>query len=177
MKEWVKWLILGVISIAFGIFVLGNAVLASMAVTTLTGALFLLSGLFQLYGGFTSDEGVATRTFHILLGVLMAFLGLSFMFNPLEGMISLALLVLILLAASGIVRLVLAWRMRSTPFFWPMLISGALSVLLAAYILANFAVVAPPLLGILLGIELLANGAGLIVLAFFIRGTGKELQK
>ena len=50
-----------------------------------------------------------------------------------------------------------------------MLISGALSILLAGYILANFARASVNLLGILLGIELLFNGAGLIVLAFFLR--------
>jgi uncharacterized membrane protein HdeD (DUF308 family) len=84
-------------------------------------------------------------------------------------MISLALLVTILLAANGMVRLVLAFRMRATRFFWPMLISGALSVLLAMYILANFATASVTLLGILLGVELLFNGAGLIALAFFLR--------
>jgi len=53
--------------------------------------------------------------------------------------------------------------------FWPMLLSGALSVLLAGYILANFFDIAPQLLGILLGVELLFNGAGLVALALFLR--------
>jgi uncharacterized membrane protein HdeD (DUF308 family) len=169
MKDWLKWLILGVVSIVFGIFVLGNAVVASIAVTTLTGFLFLLSGGFQIYAAITSTEGVASKVFHAILGGLMVLLGASFTLNPLEGTISLALLVLILLAASGIVRLILAWKMRQTVFFWMMLVSGALSVLLAAYIWMNFATVGPSLLGILLGIELLFNGGGLIALGLFMR--------
>ena len=60
--------------------------------------------------------------------------------------------------------------------FWPMLISGAASVLLAGYILANFFEVAPQLLGILLGVELLFNGAGLIALAIFLRSAGDALR-
>ncbi len=176
MKDWVKWLLLGLVSVVFGVFVLGNAAMASLAVTTLTGALFVLSGGFQIAGGFAA-ESTGSKVFSILLGVLMVLLGLSFLFNPFEGTISLALLVLILLAASGITRIVFSWRMRNTAFFWPMLISGALSVLLAAYILANFATVGPQLLGILLGVELLLNGAGLIVLSFFIRTLGRTLHK
>ncbi|MBI6628666.1 HdeD family acid-resistance protein [Pontibaca salina] len=176
MKDWVKWLLLGLVSVVFSVFVLGNAAFASLAVTTLTGALFVLSGGFQIVGGFAA-ESTGSKVFSILLGALMVLLGLSFLFNPLEGVISLALLVLILLAASGVIRIVFSWRMRSTAFFWPMLISGALSVLLAAYILANFASVGPQLLGILLGVELLLNGAGLIVLSFFIRTLGRILHK
>ncbi len=168
MKGWVKWLVLGVLSVLFGLFCLGNAVAASMAVTTVTGALLLVAGAFQIIAGF-GDEGVGAKLMSFILGALLAILGLSFLFNPLEGMISLALLVTILLAANGVVRLILAFRMKSTQFFWPMLLSGALSVLLAGYILANFGTASVTLLGILLGIELLFNGAGLIALAFFLR--------
>jgi uncharacterized membrane protein HdeD (DUF308 family) len=168
MKPWVKWMVLGVLSVLFGLFCLGNAVAASMAVTTVTGALLLVAGVFQIAAGF-GDAGFGSKAMSFLLGALLAFLGISFLFNPLQGMISLALLVTILLAANGMVRLVLAFRMRATRFFWPMLISGALSVLLAMYILANFATASVTLLGILLGVELLFNGAGLIALAFFLR--------
>jgi len=65
--------------------------------------------------------------------------------------------------------------MRQTAYFWPMLLSGALTIVLAAYIAVNFALVSVQLLGILLGIELLFNGAGLIALALFIRSAGRRL--
>lgn len=168
MKTWVKWLILGVISVAFGVFVLANPVAASITVTMLAGIMFVLSGGFQIFAGF-GEEGVGSKMLGIGLGLLMLVLGVSLMFHPLEGVVSLTLLVAILFAFSGVTRLITSFQMRDTPFFWPMLLSGALSVLLAGYILANFAAVAPSLLGILLGIELLFNGIGLIMLAFFVR--------
>jgi uncharacterized membrane protein HdeD (DUF308 family) len=62
-----------------------------------------------------------------------------------------------------------AFKMKQTPLFWPMLLSGAVSVLLAGYIIAHFFEIAPALLGILLGIELLFNGTGLIAFALFLR--------
>ncbi|WP_226781998.1 DUF308 domain-containing protein [Oceaniglobus trochenteri] len=173
MKPANKWLLLGVVSVGFGVFALGNTVVASLAVTTLTGALFLLSGGFQIVGSIMGHEGTGSKIVNIAIGALMAFLGLSFLINPLEGIISLAMLVLLLLLATGVLRIVLSWRMRNTRFFWPMLISGALSVLLGGYIWANFAAVGPQLLGILLGIELLLNGLGLIALSFFVRAARK----
>jgi uncharacterized membrane protein HdeD (DUF308 family) len=173
MKDWLKWLLLGLLSVAFGIYVLGNTVVASIAVTAFVGVLFLISGAAQVVAGF-SAESTWTKIMTIALGVLMGLLGTSFLVNPLEGVVSLSLLVVILLAASGVVRLIFAFRMKDTAYFWPMLISGALSVLLAGYILANFAAVSTQLLGILLGIELIFNGAGLVVLGFFVRAMGPK---
>lgn len=173
MKIWVKWLVLGVLSLAFGIFVLANPVAASIAVTTLAGIMFILAGAFQVFGGF-GEDGIFAKILGIALGILMLFLGLSLTLHPLEGMISLATLVTILFAASVITRLISAFQMQKTSFFWPMLISGAFSVILAGYIVANFFEIAPSLLGLLLGIELLLNGMGLIILALFLR-TNKNL--
>jgi len=169
---WTKWLVLGVASVVFGVLALGNAVATSVAVTLVTGLLLAAAGGVQVWIALGETGG--HRVWSLILGVVMSLLGLSFMVNPLGGTVSLALLVTGLLAASGVVRLVLSWAMRATPFFWPMLLSGALSVLLAAYILANFAAVSLSLLGILLGVELLFNGAGLIVLALFVKSQGSD---
>lgn len=175
MKIWVKWLILGVLSVVFGFFVLANPVAASITVTVMAGILFALSGGFQLVAGFGETSGMS-KALAMGLGLLMLLLGISLMVHPLEGVVSLTTIVVIIFAASGVMRLINSFQMRATPFFWPMLLSGALSVLLAGYVIANFAAIAASLLGILLGIELLFNGIGLVVLAFFLRTTKKALS-
>ena len=175
MKLWVKWLVVGVLSVVFGVFVLANPIAASVAVTIVAGWLFLIGGGIQVWAGIGAEE-TSSKVMGIGLGALMILLGISLAFEPLQGMLSLATLATIFIALNGIMRLVTSWRMRSTPLFWPMLISGAVSILLAGYILANFFNVAPQLLGILLGVELLFNGAGLIALALFLR-SAKEAVK
>jgi len=175
MKVWVKWLILGILSILFGFFVLANPIAASVAVTIVAGILFLVMGGAQVYAGFTTEEKLS-KIMGIGLGLLMLLLGISLMFRPLAGLVSLATIVTILIGANGIMRLVTGYQMRGTMMFWPMLISGALSVLLAGYIIANFAAIAPQLLGILVGIELLFNGAGLVALAIFLRTAKGEIK-
>jgi len=51
-----------------------------------------------------------------------------------------------------------------------MILSGAISLLLAGYIWTNFAVATLTLLGVMLGIELLMNGFSLLVIGFSGRG-------
>ena len=168
MNTWVKWLTLGLLTAVFGLLALGDAVAASVAVTLVTGILFVIAGAGQIIVGLGEPAG-GHRIISVLLGIVMVLLGISFIKNPLEGTMSLALVVTILIAAGGIIRLFLAFAMRQTPYFWTGLLSGALSVLLAGYILANFAATSTALLGILLGIELLFSGAGMIAFALFLR--------
>ncbi|MEP0961432.1 MAG: DUF308 domain-containing protein [Roseobacter sp.] len=168
MKLWIKWLLAGVVSLVCGVFVLVNPVAASFAVTVVAGLTFLLIGGIQVLAGVGAENG-SSKFMGIGLGVVMSFLGLSLMFEPLSGIVSLVTLATILIAITGGLRLMTAFRMKETSLFWPMLLSGAFSVLLAAYITANFFQVAPSVLGILLGIELLFNGAGLVVFALFIK--------
>lgn len=171
MSESLKWTLLGLLTILFGVIVLGNTVVASLAIATLTGALLLAGGILQFIGGL-SIEGMGGKLFAWVMGAMMAFLGWSFLAHPLAGVISLSMLVLILLAASGIVRIIFSFRMSGTAFFWPMLISGAMSLVLAGVIWANFN--AEPasmlsLLGILLGIEMLFDGIGLVFMGMFVK--------
>lgn len=175
MKLWVRWLVLGVASLALGIFVLANPIAASVAVTVLAGIIFVLMGAAQIFAGRGAPEGLS-KIMGFGLGILMLLLGLMLVFKPLEGIISLATLATIIIGANGIMRLATSFRMRETAMFWPMLISGALSVLLAGYIVANFFEIAPQLLGILLGVELLFNGAGLIALAIFLRTASETIR-
>lgn len=175
MSLWMKWLLAGILSILFGIFVLANPVAASFAVTVVAGVTFLVTGGVQIFAGLGADAK-SGKLMGIGLGALMAFLGLSLMFEPLAGIVSLATLATILILVNGVFRLTTAFKMKETPLFWPMLLSGAVSVLLAGFIVANFFEVAPSLLGILLGIELLFNGTGLIVFALFLRMAKDALQ-
>ena len=175
MSDWIKWLLLGLLSIVFGIFVLGAPAVASIAVTVITGVLLLVSGALQVVGGFTV-EGTGNKILSLIMGVVMLFLGWSFLDHPLQGTVTLATVCLILFMAGGIARVFLSFQMKGTQYFWATLISGIMSIVLAI-IIWRFAATDPAvllqLLGILLGIEMLFNGLGLVFMAFFIKDAPK----
>lgn len=173
MSEWTRWLVAGLLSVALGVLALGNAVAVSIGIVWVTGSMLLLSGSVQTVIGF-SDTGVGNKVLSVMLGLLMAILGISFMRNPLEGTMSITAVIVLVIAAAGILRLFWAFRMRETRYFWIMLVSGSASILLAGFILANFTHTSVRLLGILLGVELLLNGAALSVLALFLRAHTDE---
>jgi len=168
MKEWVKWLLLGILSVVFGFYILGNAVVASVAVTAVIGVLLLISGGFQIFAGFTA-EGAGSKILGFLIGLLMLYLGISFLYNPLAGVVSLTMLVLIMFGAGGILRLIFAFQVRDTGYFWWLVISGAISLVLAVYLMSNLAGASMVLLGTLMGIEMLMNGIGLIAYGLTLR--------
>ena len=169
MKISTKYFWLGLLIIALGVVVLFNAVTASAAVVTVTGIFLLLGGALQIAVGFTA-EGLGNRVLTWCLGGLTVFLGWSFMANPLAGMISLSTLLLILLAASGIVQILFAFRVRGTRFFWPLLLAGSVSVVLAIILLSSPGATLV-LLGTLLGIQMLSSGASLLMLGMFFKET------
>ncbi len=179
MSDWVKWLLLGLLSIAFGVFVLGAPVVASVAVTVVTGVLLLIAGGLQIVGGFTV-EGTGNKILSLIMGAVMLFLGWSFLGHPLQGTLTLATVVLILFMAGGIARIILSFQMKGTQFFWPTMISGILSIILAGIIWSYVGQEPQALLsilGIFLGVEMLFNGFGLVFMAFFVRNQDAETSE
>jgi uncharacterized membrane protein HdeD (DUF308 family) len=167
MKISTKYFWLGVLTMALGVVVLFNAVIASAAIVTVTGIFLLLGGALQIAAGF-SAEGLSNRVLTWGLGGLTVFLGWSFMANPLAGMISLSALLLILLAASGIVQILFAFRVKGTRFFWPLLLAGLVSVVLAIILLSSPGATLV-LLGTLLGVQMLSAGASLTMMGMLFK--------
>ncbi|NVK45817.1 MAG: DUF308 domain-containing protein [Rhodobacteraceae bacterium] len=168
MPNWKTWVAIGVLTFIFGLLALGNAVATSLAITVLLGTLFILAGAAKLWAGFSGLDH-ENRVFSMIWGLISLMIGVSFVANPMDGTVSLTLVITFFLLISGVVRLLMSWRMRESRLFWMLLLSGAVTVLLGGYILGNFAAISLSLLGLLLGIELLVDGAALVGFGLFLR--------
>jgi len=171
MTQSLKWFLASLILLACGVVVLGNAATASVAVITFTGVLLLLGGVVQIAVGFWTESG-GNRLLAWILGGLTLLLGWSFLANPLEGVLSLTTLILLLLIAAGILQIVFSFRLSGTPFFWILLGSGVLSLILAV-VLFSSPEATKDLLGIVLGLQLLSSGASLFGLGMHLRSEAK----
>ena len=168
MKPSTLLIVFGVLLLIGGVLAFANPFAASLAVTTIVGIAFLIGGVVQLWLAFSQAED-PHRIWHGFMGLLAVVLGISLLANPLGGLISLTLLVALLFLFSGAARLAMAFRNRESPLFWALLLSGAVSVLLAIMVFGNFAAAATALLGIMLGVQLLSEGVAMIALGILGR--------
>ncbi len=146
---------------------------ASLAVAVLVGWMFLLSGVFGLWAGF-SDPAMPGRVWLMLFGLLQLVVGVWILANPLAGLVSLTIVIGALFAVSGAGRIALAFTFAGTRLFWTLLLTGVISAGLGLYILFNVPESSPVLLGTLLAIELLLLGGGLLSLGIALKKTGKN---
>ena len=96
-------------------------------------------------------------------GVLGIFIGIELLQNPLQGILTLTMVIAILFMATGIVRVIVAFGLRRTVAFAPILISGLISIALAIMIFTSYPQSATYILGVLLAVELISNGISLIM--------------
>jgi uncharacterized membrane protein HdeD (DUF308 family) len=101
--------------------------------------------------------------------VLFILVGSLFLRNPGEGLLTLTLLLIVFFMVEGISKVIFALTIRPFPNWGWVLGSGIVGILLAFYLWASIPVSAVWVLGVLLGIELICEGAALGHLAWQAR--------
>ncbi|RIK88415.1 MAG: hypothetical protein DCC69_02005 [Hyphomicrobiales bacterium] len=167
-KSWMWMAILAVVSLIGGVLALADPFAATLAATLLAGWFFMLLGGLQIIQSF-QVQGWGGFLWALLFGVLSLVVGVSLVFNPLAGMVSLTLLVAVLLLATGAIKLFYSLSLRPVTGWGWVLLSGLVSIVLGALILTNFPYAAGSVLGILLAIELVSNGVLFLFIALGLR--------
>jgi uncharacterized membrane protein HdeD (DUF308 family) len=170
MKNWYSWLIIGIISILFGLIAILNPFAASIAVEQLISWIFIVVGAIQIYSAWKTQR----FSWVMLSGVIGLLVGLMMLTNPLAALVSLTTMISILLLLIGIAKLLASWKLRATPYFGFVMFSGLLSVLISIVIFANLPGAAATLLGLLLAIELISNGISLLAYSVIIKKLEQE---
>lgn len=167
-KSWVWMAVFAVISLIGGVLALLNPFAATLAATLMAGWAFAFLGALQIIQSF-QVQGWGGFIWALLFGILTLVVGISLIFNPLAGMVSLTLLVAVLFLATGVVKVMYAFSLRPVTGWGWVLLSGVVSVALGVMILADFPWSATNILGILLGVELISNGALFLFIALGLR--------
>lgn len=166
--SWIWMAVFAVISLIGGILALLNPFAATLAATLLAGWAFVILGVAQVVQSF-QVQGWGGFLWALLFGLLSVAVGISLVFNPLAGMVSLTLLVAILFLALGLVKVFYAFSLRPVSGWLWVLLSAIVSIALGVLIFANFAAAAVSILGILLGVELISNGVLFLFVALGLR--------
>jgi len=175
MRERVKrrsfwYLIQGGLMILAGILALVYPLVSSLTVVVLLGCVLIASGIVQ--GISLIDAGDLPHFWLQLVSVVLSVLiGVLLILHRGAGLLVLTLLLLVYLMVEGIAKVSFSLAIRPFPNWGWVLASGILTILVAFYLWASFPVTAVWLLGVLLGVQLICEGAAVGYLAWHVRTT------
>lgn len=173
MNNWVVLLVIGVLSVIAGIVALLNPFAASVTVNLIAGWSFIILGVLQIIEAIRA-EGWGGKLWTLLLGVVALFVGVNLVGKPLEGMVTLTIVLGIMFLISGAFKLIVGFRIHDNMLKWTVVISGVISALLGFMVLTNLPGSAVIALGVMLAVELLSNGVSAISLAMSRKSGGVE---
>ena len=161
--------------LAFGLLliVLGAASLvfcyfSTLAMVTLNGVLLLVAGAAEIGVGMHARSW-GRFAFWVLGGGLYILAGVFCILNPLAASAVLTLLIGAGLTAAGVVRFYLAFQLPSGPQRSPVWLGAAVTLVLGLTIVIHWPLSSAYVLGTLLGVDLLFNGAGWVSFALGLR--------
>jgi uncharacterized membrane protein HdeD (DUF308 family) len=170
--NWGWFLALGIVLIVLGLLAIVSPLSMTFAAEQFFGWLILFGGLIQAvvswraksWGGFVVE---------LLIGLFYVLGGIALVSNPLTGIFTLTLVLIVLFIADGIFQTALAIRLRPTPGWGWMLASGVASLLVGMMIWAQLPSSALWAIGLLVGIKLIVNGWNFVTMAL----TGQQVKE
>ncbi len=162
------YLVQGVLMVAAGVIAFLHPVASSTALVVLLGWLMIFGGLVQAVG-LISARHVPHFWLQAISIVLFCIVGYLFLTRSSASLLTLTSLFIVFFAVEGVSKIVFALTIRPLRNWVWVLASGIVGFLLAIYLGANAANVAVWLLGVLLGIALISEGAAIAMLAWASR--------
>jgi len=164
------WIVaLGVVFLVAGVIAMGSVVAATETAVLVVGIMMLMGGVAEIIAAF-SVKTWGKFLLWMLLGVLYVAAGMIAIMNPLLAAAYLTLMLGFALVFGGVLRIFLAFQMKSAggPWGWVVL-SGLITLLLGAMIIAQWPASSLFVLGIFLGIDLIFIGAGWITMGLALK--------
>ncbi len=150
-------IILGIVAIVFPF-------VASVASTLVFGWIFIFAGVAQMVYA-VQPKGAGQVTWKLFLGFLYLLAGIVVVAKPLEGVLALTLVLGITIFVQGIIQVSIAFQVRRTAPNWCwMLVSGLVGIIFGILVWSSFPFSALWLIGTLIGVNLLLDGAWMLTL-------------
>jgi uncharacterized membrane protein HdeD (DUF308 family) len=169
-EHWTLFLVEGTILLVLGLVAVMVPMVATVAVEIIVGWLILVSGVVGLATTFYMRRapGFWWSLFSALIGTVA---GVVLLLWPLNGALSLTLILTVFLAFEGIVSIMFALdhRRELSGRWGMMLLSGIVDLILAGFIFSGLPGTAAWAIGLLVGINLVFGGSAVIAMALHAR--------
>ena len=160
--------VFGLLIIVFGLIAIARPLFAGIATNFYLGWVLILGGISQLtYAIQTREEG--QFIWKLLIGVFYVAAGLVLLIYPLEGLVSLTLIVGISILASGLTQTFWGFGLRPESGWRSILVRGILVTVLGIWVLVDWPSNTPWLVGSLVGISFISDGLGISIFSAVAR--------
>ncbi len=169
-EHWKAFLIEGILLVVLGLAAIVLPPLASLAVTIFLGWMFLISGIAGLALTFWARR-MPGFWWSLISAVLAIGAGIILLARPVQGVLTLTIVVGAYFLAEGVATIMYALEHRrelSERWSW-LLAAGVLDIVIAGLIISGLPGSAEWAIGLLVGINLLFGGATLIGMALAAR--------
>jgi len=147
----------GFLLVLAGLGALAIPFVASIAVEAVVGWAFVLAGLVQLAYALRT-KGWGGFAWQILIGAIFLIGGLMLITNPVAGLLSLTLVIIATFLASGVIKILVGFRLRPMDGWGWFVLLGILSLVVGVLIWNRLPSSAAWSLGLLVGIDFLSTG-------------------
>jgi uncharacterized membrane protein HdeD (DUF308 family) len=165
------FIVYGIVMALMGLFAIAIPGIATLAVSLTIGWVLLIGGGFGIVAVISSGRAAPGFWWNLVTAIVCILAGLSMLFRPVSGVITLTIILAAYLLASGVGHLMLAIGYRKDiPNAWMwMAFSGVVDIVLGFIIISGMPGTAIWVLGVLVGINLLMAGIALIMAAVAVR--------
>ena len=164
------WIVaLGVVFLIAGVVALGNVVVGTASAVMIVGIMMIMGGAAELIAAFGVKDWKRSLLWG-LLGILYVAAGIIAILNPFAAATILTLMLGAALVVGGVLRIFLAFEMRSAgkPWGW-VVFSGLITLLLGIMIIVQWPASSFFVLGIFLGIDLIFIGSAWISMGLALK--------
>lgn len=175
--HWKLLLFQGVVLIVLGVLAVAVPGVATVAVDIFIGWLFLISGIVGLVAMF-SERNIPAFLWSLVTAALSAAAGILLIWKPVEGALTLTLVLTAFFVVEGVFQIVtsIAYREVMAGSWGWMLASGIADLALAAIIMLGWPATGIWTLGLLVGINLITSGWAIAMMAFAGRSVAKAVN-
>jgi uncharacterized membrane protein HdeD (DUF308 family) len=144
--------------------------ISGVAVDLYVGWLFVFSGVTALAITFAAPR-MSGFFWSLLTGALALFAGVLLLWHPVQGVVTLTLVLVAFFVAEGVFQIAAAFGVRGAfPESWGwMLVSGVIDLVLAGLIIAGWPGSAAWALGVVVGVNLISSGVAITMVASTVR--------
>lgn len=167
-KRSLLFLVQGLGLVLAGVLCLFYPLVASTGITVLIGWLLIISGILQLVT-LIGTMDVPYFWLQLLSVGLSLLIGWLLVSRPEAGLLAVTLLMVVYFMVDGISRVVFALMVRPMDDWLWMLLSGIAGIVIAVILAGNLPGVSEWLIGVLLGVQLIAVGGAQAFIAWRVR--------